>query len=694
MGQTILSKGRSIIEAIETGLSLLGTDRDEVSIEVIRQETKGFLKIGARQAVVKLTKNKKPQNQSKIHPPEPDMAMIESMLDHLEKSNNHTKRATETNLLNNESAEVNLEDVLAGKAWVKDGQIFCQPSDTHYPTISFGKGVRLFKNGKHVTGTAVAAKDDQFSLQTEEETTEAKWKVEMDADRLHVHLFVEPGIKRSYKIKDVEPASNVHIETEERLEVSNEIKYKDILKRLEDLKVVHGFNHSEIMKAVNTESAGMFTIASGVKAKAGENGKLEILVNTDKIEGPRERTDGTIDYREKVTIPIVQKGQVIAMVHPPKPGIPGTTVTNEPLPPKQTFPLIIQSGKGIELIENDTKIVAAETGRPVIEQNGLFVKVSIIPKLVHSMDVSMMSGNIRFKGDIDIQGNVEEGMVVEGGGHITVFKNVYSASISSNSGVAIKGNAIKSSISAGNQNIFTSEMVILLNNIREKTQKMNVSIGQIMDLPAFKTTDLSKNGLFPIIRLLLNKKYQDLFRLIKQYIQLCENGHQLIDRDWLTIAERLKHCFLSSNPNEYHTVNALKGLQKEIADIIEKHQGVNEGACFVDFQYALNSTIYSSGNVTVKGQGCYNSKIHSGGLVTVNGIFRGGEIYARLGARIKESGSSAGVASKIIVPGNGMIQIDCAKEGTVIQIGKVKYTFHNEKKGIIAKLNNEGRIIF
>ena len=48
-------KGKSLEEAIQIGLLTLSLDRDDVQIEVIERESKGFLGFGRRDAVVKLT---------------------------------------------------------------------------------------------------------------------------------------------------------------------------------------------------------------------------------------------------------------------------------------------------------------------------------------------------------------------------------------------------------------------------------------------------------------------------------------------------------------------------------------------------------------------------------------------------------------------------------------------------------------
>lgn len=48
-------KGKSIEEAISSGIELLGIDRDDATIEVVERESKGFLGFGKKDAVVKIT---------------------------------------------------------------------------------------------------------------------------------------------------------------------------------------------------------------------------------------------------------------------------------------------------------------------------------------------------------------------------------------------------------------------------------------------------------------------------------------------------------------------------------------------------------------------------------------------------------------------------------------------------------------
>ena len=122
------------------------------------------------------------------------------------------------------------------------------------------------------------------------------------------------------------------------------------------------------MKALEANDSETFVIAEGKLPKQGKNGWLEIKVDTKVQVGPKENEDGRVDFREIKSTPHVDKGQLIGIIHPPVVGKIGYTITNEPIPIKQTFPLKVQAGKEIAIIED--KIIAKESGRPKIESKG------------------------------------------------------------------------------------------------------------------------------------------------------------------------------------------------------------------------------------------------------------------------------------------------------------------------------------
>ncbi|EMT45464.1 FapA family protein [Anoxybacillus flavithermus] len=661
MNQTIVSTGRDVQEAVNIGLTLLCASYDEVAVEVIQHEQKGVLFSRVKPAVVKLTKvERQPVNKEQK----------KAMLIETKKS----------------------EEAIGsdGKVWVKHGKLYCKTSPYHYPTVTVGEGIQLWKNGERVTGTVVVTEKDNFDIKVKEgETTETNWKITIDESKMHVTLYIEPGMRKTYILNDIAPTAHLNLKAEEKIEVQQTLSYKQLLEELKNLQVVLGFKHSEIVRALNATKPGEFIIAQGIPPREGRDGWIEIISATNETKEPKVREDGTVDFRELKTIPMVQKGQVIAEIHPPKPGLSGMTVMNEPILVKEPKPVIVQLGKGVEMIGNT--IVATETGRPIIQQKGLVVKASVIQKFVQHGNVDLTTGNIRFKGDVEVLGSVEDGMRVEADGAVMIAANVNRATISSKQAVIVRHNVIGGTIIAGENRPAIEELVQTLRSLEEQLKLFVLAMQQVLASPTFQ---LSDSSLYPIMKLLLERKFPAVLTIGKQYLDIQHTNRLVLEQEWQTLAEVLRQTFFALAPNQYHSLEVLQQLLASIKAIIEKYQVENSENCYVELSYALNSTIYCSGDITISGQGCYNSKIHAGRLLKVDGIMRGGEVFARCGAIIKEVGSSAGITTFIAVPHDQSIEMKRVWEGTVIQIGKARYRFSKEQRWVKAVLNEEGKITF
>jgi uncharacterized protein (DUF342 family) len=245
------------------------------------------------------------------------------------------------------------------------------------------------------------------------------------------------------------------------------------------------------------------------------------MVDIDRDTAERkERSDGTIDYREVGNIPSVEKGQIIAVIHPPIPGSPGINVTGETIPPAPVRALKVRQGKGVIVTKEDTQIVATERGRPNIEKRGMLVKVSIMQKLFHQQDVDLSSGNIHFIGDVEVTGNVNNTMKIEAVGDVLIKGNVTMAEIIAGNSIVINNNVIGSKITAGKNNILIADMSQLLGEIAEHMKRIVVAIEQLYSSPAFKISDLSKKGIGSLTKLLLDQKFRSFPTLVKQFMLL------------------------------------------------------------------------------------------------------------------------------------------------------------------------------
>lgn len=683
MDRSIILKGKTVNEAIENGLDALGTTRNNVDIEIVEQESKGLLGIRNKPAIVKLIVRETIKGTS----PKPinDVGLIDTML------SEETNVELERDPVNREVTEEQLE----GMVWVMDDQITCKDSLTQYPTVTPTAEMILHKNGVRERDTTIIMERDLINIDIEEVVIETKWELKIDSDKLTATLNVQPGYKKGGKLNDQKPARHIKLTVKESIAPNQTMVLADVLERIEELNVTHGINYSEIQKACDSSEKGTYLIAKGSEPQHGKNGSLDYNIDLkSEIAEPKERPDGSIDYREIKHIPSVDKGQIIFTINTSIPGKPGVTISGQIIPPKASYDLVISKGKGVELIKNDTELVATSSGRPQIEQRGTLVKCSVLPKLFHPQDVDLSSGNLHFIGDIEVIGSVSEKMRVEAAGDVLIQGNVNMASVSAGNSIFINRNIIGSEITAGKSNMIISEISHIIEEIGTNIDNIIKAIEQLYSSPAFKTSDFSQIGLSSLIRILLDQKFKELPGLVQQFVEKVNNGIETIDKAWIALADTLYKNFVIYHPEGFKSLQELVELEKEVDKLYYISTVDPEPNSKIIVPYVLNSKIYCSGDISIVGQGSYNSHIHSLGHLHVKGFLRGGEYYARAGAQIGETGSEkGGVPTKIIVPKDQIIKISLAREDTILQIGKKIHKFRESVKNIVAKLNEDGELV-
>ncbi|KLV15228.1 FapA family protein [Bacillus altitudinis] len=692
--QNIISKGKNIKEAISIGLELMDATKQEVNIEILQQETKGFMGILGKQAVVKLTRMTANNPQPELNVLDEFEKMIEdeqSPLPEFEKvSEEESSLLSELEIYRMRKLQM---EELSGKVWVEDGKLKCKSSPNNFPMVTIGEGIQLMKDNQLVKDkTLIVSEAHNYDVKVEDEVRETRWSIKMDASKLKVELKVDPGYTLRRSIQDTAPEQHIELKVEEKKEIVNTLQYADIMMKLEELRVIHGFYQDEIIKATQTNTEGTFLIAEGIKAQPGKDGWVELIVNVDDIaEGPKETTGGRVDFRETKTLSSVERGQVVAIIHPPEPGKMGYTVTNEPLPAKQTHPITVRAGDGINVV--DDKIVATSSGRPLLEKRGKLVRVAILPKLIHKGNVDLASGNIRFKGDVEIFGEVDERMVVKAEGDVTVHKTITNATITSAGAIVTYSNIISSEVSAGKNNLLVVELGDLLGILYRDTEQIISVIKQLTLSPGFKSSDFARGGLQPLIRILLEKKFKNFQVRAKNYVEMVrQNEHDLFDDDWKEVSLAITQLFLSIT-KEVISIDRIKDLTIKMKELYEQSQATVDSNTYIAIPNVLNSQLYCSGNIMIHGQGTVNSKIHSGGKLMISGNIRGGEAYGRLGVEVNEVGAESGRPTLISVPDDQTIIIKKAMEGTIIQLGTIKHIFNQTTDNVCARLDRDGMLI-
>lgn len=666
---TLLSKGRNVNEAINVGLDILQLGRDDVEIEIVQLERKGFLGIGHKPATVKLLHKQKIANQSN--------KSIEEMVDEFSF---------------NDQTNDQHQDHLAGKVWVEDHKVRVRDSADQYPTVKLSKGIKVLRNGEWVRDRrTVITEQDNIEVHFEEEYVhETQWKISLSKDKMSATIEVTPGYVLNRKLKDQEPSRHLELMLEEDKTTVNSLNFEDVIKELDNKGIKYGIKQSEILNATGVKEPSKIVIAEGLKPLDGENGWLEYKVDINGKKGLEEDGYGRVNFRETQSIPTVEKGEVIAIVHPPKSGIPGITVTNDMIPPKQMNPIKLKSGSGI--IEVGNQIVATESGRPAFEQRGLRVRASVVPKLTHRGNVNLSTGNIRFHGDVEIIGEVEENMIVDSEGDIIVHKSTNKANLTTSSSIVVKGNIFNSELAAGKSNMLIVELGHLLGLMYREIERMISYINQIAESSSYQSNQVAFSGLQPLIKILLEKKFKGFVYNVKKYQTVIEKGENYLDKEWTHIAIELKQIFLTLT-NQIVTVERLTNLAEQMKDLHEYSQLPVEPDAYITISEASNSSLYCSGDINIIGKGSINNKIHAGGEIDIRGVVRGGELYARLGAFVNEAGANSGTKTVISVADDQQIHINKAYEGVILRVGSRRHVITEMMTNITARADQSGEMI-
>jgi len=187
-----------------------------------------------------------------------------------------------------------------------------------------------------------------------------------------------------------------------------------------------------------------FVVALGIHALPARDAIVRIFFINDYLNPGRITDHGTIDFKDRGTVPFVKAGVVLAEKIPGVDGKPGTDVYGNIIPAEQANDQPLKSGPGTELSENDLKIVATIDGQPLMTVHG---EVTVMKELNIQGDVDYTTGNIIFNGSIIVKGSINPGFIIRGG-NLTA-KDVNGAEIDVVGNIEISGGIIDSVLRAG-----------------------------------------------------------------------------------------------------------------------------------------------------------------------------------------------------------------------------------------------------
>lgn len=212
--------------------------------------------------------------------------------------------------------------------------------------------------------------------------------------------------------------------------------FSDVMETIKSSGVKIGIDETKVNAMIDEEYYDReCIIARGIDAINGVDAYFDFNFETKLSKIPKRREDGTVDYWSIHTIELVEEGQLIATYVEPVDGSNGMSVKGKLLVAKRGRPLPPLTGKGFERSEDNKTYTATMTGKIEMQNNRIMISQ------VHEVhgDVGMKTGNIDFRGDVIIHGNVPTGAVIRATGSVTIDGTVEGALIDANKDVIIRG---------------------------------------------------------------------------------------------------------------------------------------------------------------------------------------------------------------------------------------------------------------
>lgn len=439
-----------------------------------------------------------------------------------------------------------------------------------------------------------------------------------------------------------------------------EVEAEELTDALTKARICYGLREKAVEQALAQRNKPV-TVAKGSTPISGTADSLTFHLPEDFLSEEIAFAIGE-DLHRSSEIPSVKAGAKLVTRIPGNPGSAGKDIFGKVLKPPSLPQIQLRAMSGAVLSEDGNTVLAAISGRPHLRREGKTVRLQVMPNFIHKGDLTLNVGHLSFQGDITVTGSVLENVSVTATGSVDVLGNVIGAGIKAGQTLKIRGNAIGCRLSAGTaQTIWpevsplVTELLLELASFFPVLEQLD-NRGQLSLLP-FPTIAAQLLSIkFPRYALLL----QQLTDILKEKEKTPEKNAGVTEA--LLLAENLQ-------PQSWADRRQLQDAVSRALELRNKFDGTAEQDGQIFLTYALNSTIYATGKIVLRGQGSIHSMLEAGEEVRIQGKLRGGTVRAKT-IYAQEAGSEAGAITTLQADSKGWIDVDRAYENTVFLIGK------------------------
>lgn len=647
MAKSVICKANSVSEAVDQALEILEAEREQVEVKVLAEPRKRLFRRNL--------------------PAEVEVSLLEPVAGKIDKPK-ELKR-------------------IDGKLWIENGELkYKAPEEGgRPPVLAFNDTVKVTYNGTPMNFRVELTQGFDglvVSLPPDQEPKRFA-RIDVTPDKLIANLIthVSPGV--TYRLKETNPSSLLHLDIEQREIPVDNITRAEIEKLIEEENITYGLKIVEVMDQVLEKKSCNVVLAEGKPAVPPKSGRINYLFKEKDINVDLEAD--IIDYFELHSVPNVNKGDLLATKIPSTPGEDGIDVFGNILKAPSPKEIRLNIGEGVFLDDDESNAYASKSGQPTLH-NGL---LKVIQTYEVKGDADVNTGNIRFNGEVIIRGNVRENVKIKASdGGVQVHGMVDRAIIDADQDIIIVRNAIGSQISAGGANILHIRLSTFLVELNDQLTKLRQAFKLVHD----QNKD-SEHGV--LIKNLLELKFSKIPELISNFENEFADILKSLEKDLRNLMITLKTFFVGRGPLSINDVSELDLAIEQLAYWMAIYQTSSEETADITVSYLQNSKVEASGIVRITGQGVYNSQIIAGkGFEQNRGVFRGGTISIKEGdVKVRELGGPTGILTKVEISGRGEITVGTIFPNVEISINKLRYNFLDDAKNIRAYVSSEGQLV-
>ena len=179
-------------------------------------------------------------------------------------------------------------------------------------------------------------------------------------------------------------------------------------------------------------------MARGTPALDGDDGSIEMAVESGRQDIGIESESGTIDFHERGAFTPIEKEQLIARGVRPTPGTPGKDVRGEEVKAEPGKRASLTAGSGTALTAGGTELRATRAG--ALRFSGDRIEVSDLIRVSGNVDFEM--GSVECEGSVTVEGDVMPGFRIRAGGDVSIGGVVDSAEVKAAGTVTVRQGVI------------------------------------------------------------------------------------------------------------------------------------------------------------------------------------------------------------------------------------------------------------